>query len=120
MSYIDIAYWPYASEYNFDVLKKEISKTPFTIAMDGTSEYMISYQSGIMNSAEKCGFNANHAVLVVGYGTDQYAGDYFILKNSWGTTWGEEGYARVAANTQNGNVCALVNMVGISIPVFKQ
>ena len=39
----------------------------------------------------------NHAVLAVGYGVDQVTGQaYFKLRNSWGPSWGEQGYIRIA------------------------
>merc|ERR1712189_30126 len=37
----------------------------------------------------------NHAVTLVGYGTDPAEGDFWLVKNSWGTSWGEGGYIRL-------------------------
>merc|ERR1711970_314324 len=55
-----------------------------------------SYRSGVFTG---CSFDANiainHAVVLVGYGTDAVDGDYWIVRNSWGTGWGEDGYIRL-------------------------
>jgi len=51
------------------------------------------YRSGIFSSTG-CGTSLDHATLVVGYGSDAGT-EYWIMKNSWGTVWGEEGYMRL-------------------------
>ena len=54
------------------------------------------YYSGVMDNP-KCGTNLDHAVLAVGFGTDEASGlDYWLIKNSWDTTWGDNGYIKLA------------------------
>lgn len=64
------------------------------------------YQGGILDS-DKCGTMVDHGVLAVGYGTDPTLKmEYFILRNSWGSSWGDKGYIRLAAKDGAG-VCGM-------------
>jgi cathepsin L len=71
---------------------------PFTI-----SDCVKNYSSGIISDAEgECGCSGqkeNHAVTIVGFGQDTTLGNsckkYWLVKNSWGTSWGERGFMRV-------------------------
>lgn len=47
----------------------------------------------------ECGKNINHAVVVVGYGTENGM-DYWLVRNSWGTGWGEDGYIKIERNVE--------------------
>ncbi|XP_055301253.1 cathepsin S-like [Sitodiplosis mosellana] len=74
--------------------------------LDGSTDL---YAGGVYYE-ENCLKGDYHAVLIVGYGHDEKYGDYWIIKNSWGTGWGEDGYMRLARN-RNGHC-------GISYTVY--
>jgi len=71
-----------------------------------------SYSHGIMKPFLCNKDRLDHGVTVVGYGTD--GGDYWIIKNSWGKTWGEEGYVRL---NKGDNTCGVAQQA--SYPVMQ-
>jgi Papain family cysteine protease len=87
-------------------LLRALENGPVSIAIQADQPVFRSYASGILNSA-KCGTKLDHGVLIVGHGNDG-SQDYWIVKNSWGTTWGEKGYIKIADVAGNG-ICG-VNM----------
>jgi len=74
---------------------------PVAVAIEADQIAFQSYKSGILTRG--CGTNLDHGVLVVGYGTESNT-DYWIVKNSWGTSWGEAGYIRIARGS---NLCGI-------------
>ena len=71
-----------------------LQNQPLSIAIASSSSVFMQYKSGIISSSA-CGTSVNHAVNLVGYGSDN-GRDFWIVRNSWGTSWGEKGYFRVA------------------------
>ena len=75
-------------------MKAAVAQQPTSVLIEADRAVFQQYTSGIFDSTA-CGTSLDHATLVVGYGSD--AGqEYWIMKNSWGTVWGEEGYMRLA------------------------
>ncbi|KAG5829988.1 hypothetical protein ANANG_G00319670 [Anguilla anguilla] len=66
-----------------------------------------SYRGGVYDDPSCSSAETNHAVLVVGYGTDR-GKDFWLVKNSWGTDWGESGFIRMARNRNN--QCGIANL----------
>ncbi|CAA7035855.1 unnamed protein product [Microthlaspi erraticum] len=80
---------------NETALKKAVSYQPVSVAIEAGGRVFQHYQSGIFNG--KCGTNMDHAVVAVGYGSENGV-DYWIVRNSWGPRWGEDGYIRMERN----------------------
>lgn len=74
---------------------------PVAVSIDASLFSFQNYQSGIYYDPQCTSYSLDHSVTVVGYGTDEHQQDYYIVKNSWGTSWGENGYIRIARNHMN-------------------
>lgn len=79
-----------------------VNKQPVSIAVEADQSVFQSYKSGVISSAS-CGTQLDHGVLIVGYGTES-GKDYWLVKNSWGATWGDEGYLKIE---RNHNICGI-------------
>jgi len=88
-------------------LKGAVSQQPVSIAIEADTKYFQSYSGGILTSSS-CGTNLDHGVLIVGYGKENGI-EYWLVKNSWGTSWGDKGYVKIARSdsTDDAGICGI-------------
>ena len=78
------------------------SNGPVSVAIEADRMAFQGYTGGVITGSA-CGTQLDHGVLAVGYGTEN-GQDYFLVKNSWGPSWGAEGYVKIGA----ANVCGIL------------
>ena len=91
-------------------LKGAVAQQPVSIAIEADTRYFQSYTGGVLTSTS-CGQNLDHGVTIVGYGSENGI-NYWLVKNSWGTTWGEKGYVKIARSesTNDAGICGVAMM----------
>ena len=88
-------------------LKAAVAKQPVAVAIEADTKYFQSYSGGVLTSSS-CGTSLDHGVLAVGYG-EENGQKYWLVKNSWGTSWGEQGYVKIgrSESTNDAGICGL-------------
>lgn len=72
-------------------LLQAVAKQPVSVGIDASQRDFQFYAGGVYDG--RCGIDLDHGVAIVGYGTDSESNlDYWIVKNSWGAEWGDQGY----------------------------
>lgn len=88
-------------------LEKAVAIGPVSVAIEADTRTFQMYESGVITGSA-CGTNLDHGVLVVGYGTESNQ-PYWLVKNSWGSSWGEDGYVKIekSSSTKNKGTCGI-------------
>jgi cathepsin L len=91
-------------------IKSAINMKPVSVALDAERAVFQQYTSGVVTTG--CGTTLDHAVMAVGYGTES-GQDYFLVRNSWGTWWGDNGYIKIGQSKTGGapGVCGINSAV---------
>lgn len=78
-----------------DALKAALELQPVSVSVEADRAAFQTYSSGVLTGESGCGTSLDHAILAVGWGVENGI-DYWLVKNSWGSSWGDNGYIKFA------------------------
>jgi len=94
---------------NQNALLTAAANQPISVAIEADQSVFQLYTSGVITS-KACGTSLDHGVLVVGWGTSGTQ-PYWIVKNSWGASWGQAGFVWIARSTATGpGICGIASL----------
>ena len=96
-------------------LKEAVSRQPVVVAVEANRRVFQFYTSGVLDST-LCGTLLDHAVVVVGYGEENGV-KYWLVRNSWGTSWGDNGYLKIlrSESTNDVGICGIASVPTIPV-----
>jgi len=89
---------------DLNALMEAVAKQPVSVAIEADQTAFQLYKNGILS--KECGSKLDHGVLLVGFGTENGT-EYWKVKNSWGATWGEQGYIRMERGLSLDGECGI-------------
>ena len=116
-AFVKISGYQDVATNNEMALKTAVAQQPVSIAIEADKTVFQFYSNGVITS-DLCGTNLDHGVLIVGYGYDNKSGnDYWLVKNSWGDTWGDQGYVKIQRtnSTNSSGTCGIA--ISASYPI---
>jgi cathepsin L len=91
---VTVKSFSYVTKNTPSQMKAALQNGPLAVAIEADKRVFQTYSSGVLSDSA-CGTKLDHAVTAVGYGTEN-GQEYFLVKNSWNTTWGDQGYIKLA------------------------
>lgn len=101
---LEVTTFTWTTPYSSSALKASIEQQPTSVSVQADKSAFRYYTSGVVTGTE-CGTATNHAIIAVGYGEED-GQEYYIVRNSWGSAWGDEGYIKIGVEDGIG-VCGI-------------